>query len=495
MSLIAAVAVPRDHRGIAEAPDPGTRPLPDGGRPTEAPQVAPGQQPARNGRSNGANGQWSRHGGPWAHRYGPWSDMRHRHDHHHVGRRLRCLRRSPDNRVLGGVCGGISRATGIDVTWVRIGFVLLAIATGVAVFVYAMAWLLIPMEGETSQHLLAGHQRPPGHPPDRRHPHPAAHRDAADHEHPARRRSSGSSGWPTFLAVGVVVLIWRNANESEKAFIDSDVVPLLGGDTHGQGRRWLIARVVVGVLIAAGGIVLLVEGHTTVAALRPVGGAVLVVAASVIIFGPWWLSLVRDLIAERQARALAEERAQMAAHVHDSVLQTLALIQRSSDDPQNVVRLARAQERELRAWLFEGRPPGAIGEDATMLAEGVGLLQRQVEADHGIAVQVVLVGDCELDDALRALLDAAREATVNAAKWSGADQVSVYAEVEPDTVMLYVRDRGRGFDPDAVPEDRQGIAQSIRARMARFGGSAVVRSAPGEGAEVQLSMPRRERVK
>ena len=123
----------------------------------------------------------------------------------------------------------------------------------------------------------------------------------------------------------------------------------------------------------------------------------------------------------------------MAAHVHDSVLQTLALIQRSADDPQNVVRLARAQERELRAWLFEGRPPGAISEDATMLAEGVGLLQRQVEADHGIAVQVVMVGDCELDEALRALLDAAREATVNAAKWSGADQVSLYAEVEAET--------------------------------------------------------------
>jgi len=222
---------------------------------------------------------------------------------------------------------------------------------------------------------------------------------------------------------------------------------------------------------------------------------VLVIAAAVVIFGPWWLSLVRDLIAERQARALAEERAQMAAHVHDSVLQTLALIQRSSEDPQHVVQLARAQERELRAWLFEGRPPGAIGEDATMLAEGVGLLQRQVEADHGIAVQVVMVGDCPLDDALRAVLDAAREATVNAAKWSGADQVSVYAEVETDTVMVYVRDRGRGFDPDDVPDDRQGITQSIEARVARFGGSAVVRSAPGEGAEVQLSMPRRERVR
>jgi signal transduction histidine kinase len=108
---------------------------------------------------------------------------------------------------------------------------------------------------------------------------------------------------------------------------------------------------------------------------------------------------------------------------------------------------------------------------------------------------MVMVGDCELDEALRALLDAAREATVNAAKWSGSDQVSLYAEVEADTVMLYVRDRGCGFDPDTVPEDRQGIAQSIRARMARFGGSAVVRSAPGEGAEVQLSMPRRARVR
>ena len=378
--------------------------------------------------------------------------------------------------------------------WVRIGFVLLAIGSGVMVFVYAMAWLLIPMEGQDSNIYSRAIN-------DRR-----GIRTVAAILIPLLIAVQfitsslhvpfvGFLGWPTFLAVGVVVLIWRNADGSEKAFIDSDVVPLVGADTHGRGRRWLIARVVAGVLIGAAGIVLLVEGHTTVAALRPVGGAALVIGASVIVFGPWWLSLVRDLIAERQARALAEERAQMAAHVHDSVLQTLALIQRSSDDPQHVVRLARAQERELRAWLFEGRSPGTIGDDATMLAEGVGLLQRQVEADHGIAVQVVMVGDCELDEALRALLDAAREATVNAAKWSGSDQVSLYAEVEADTVMLYVRDRGCGFDPDTVPEDRQGIAQSIRARMARFGGSAVVRSAPGEGAEVQLSMPRRARVR
>jgi signal transduction histidine kinase len=423
-----------------------------------------------------------------------WSEE-HDGRHHHLGRRLRTLRRTPDNRVLGGVCGAISRTTGIDAMWVRIGFVLLAIGSGVMVLVYALAWMLIPLEGENENvysRVVC----------DRR-----GIRTVAAILIPLMIAVQfitsslhvgfvGFLGWPTFLAVGVVILIWRNADASEKAFIDDDILPMLGADTHdGTSRRWLMARVVAGVLIGAGGIALLVEGHTTVAALRPVGGAALVIAASVVIFGPWWLSLVRDLIAERQARALAEERAQMAAHVHDSTLQTLALIQRASDDPQQVVRLARAQERELRAWLFEGRPPGAIGEDASMLAEGVGLLQRQVEADHGIAVQVVMVGDCELDEALRALLDAAREATVNAAKWSGEDQVSVYAEVEADTVMLYVRDRGRGFEPDDVPEDRQGIAQSIRARMARFGGSAVVRSAPGEGAEVQLCMPRRARVK
>jgi len=404
------------------------------------------------------------------------------------------MRRSRETRVLGGVCGGLSACTGIDVTIVRIGFVLLSIASGVMVLVYALAWLLVPMEGE-SENIFS---RAIG---DKRGirlvaavgiPVLIVMQVVISTLHIA---FVGFIGWPTVLAAAVLVLVWRNADEPEKTFIDSEVVPLFGADTHGHGRRWLVIRVIVGVMIAACGIVLLVEGHTTLAALRPIGGAALVVAAAVVIFGPWWLGLVRDLIVERQARVRAEEREQMAAHVHDSVLQTLALIQRSADDPQNVARLARAQERELRSWLFEGRPPGAIGEDATMLAEGVSLLQRQVEADHGIAVQVVVVGDCQLDDALRALLDAAKEATVNAAKWSGADQVSVYAEVEPDTVMIYVRDRGQGFDPEAVPEGRQGIAQSIKARVARFGGTAVIRSAPGDGAEVQLSIPRKERVR
>jgi signal transduction histidine kinase len=476
MSLIAGGLGPRDHRGIDDMSDPGTRPRTDEDRPTE-PWGRAG--PWRPQDGDWSNGHWGRHG--------RW------HPHRHRGR-LRCLRRDPDNRVLGGVAGAVSNATGIDAMWVRIGFVLLSIMSGVMVLAYVLAWLLIPLQGETTTIYSRAVA-------DRRGirlvmavclPLLIVMQVVVSSLHVG---FVGFIGWPTVLAAGVLVLIWRNADTNEKQFIESDVVPLFGADSHGARRKWLLLRVAAGVGIAAVGIYLLVKGHTTVTALTPVGGAALVVGASVIIFGPWWLSLIRDLIVERQARVRAEERAQMAAHVHDSVLQTLALIQRSSDDPQNVVRLARAQERELRSWLFDGRPPGAIGGDATTLSAGVDLLQRHVEADHGITVQVVLVGDCDLDEALRALLDAAKEATVNAAKWAGVDQVSLYAEVEPEQVMLYVRDRGRGFDPEAVPDGRQGIAQSIRARVERYGGAAVIRSAPGDGAEVQLSMPRRERVR
>jgi signal transduction histidine kinase len=395
--------------------------------------------------------------------------------------------------VLGGVCGGISATTGIDVMLVRIAFVLFTVMSGVGVLVYALAWLIIPIEGESTNIFSRALN-------DRRGlrlfialiPAMIGLQFVVSVLHVG---FVGFIGWPTFLGVGVVVLIWRNASEAEKVWINDDLVPLLGAGSRGHARWVLLTRIGLGVALGMTGAYLLVYGHASTAELRPVGGAILVIGAIVVVLGPWWLSLVRDLMSERQARTRAEERAEMAAHVHDSVLQTLALIQRSAEDPQHVVRLARSQERELRAWLFEGQPPGALSDDVALLAEGVSLLQRQVEADHGITVQVVMVGDCELTTALRALLDAAREAAVNAAKWSGAPQASLYAEVEPDTVMLFVRDRGQGFDPDAVPEGRQGIAQSIRARVARHGGTVVIRSAPGEGAEVELSMPRHELVR
>jgi signal transduction histidine kinase len=407
------------------------------------------------------------------------------------GFRWRSLRRSPNNRVLGGVCGAISRMTGIDVTIIRIVTVVLAVSTVAVIFVYALAWLVVPMENEDSTIFSRAIA-------DRRGlrivfalvPLIIALEIVVSILHLSL---FGLLSLPVFFAAAIGIMIFRNAGDSEKTWINTVLVPMVGGHT-GRSRWNLCLRIGGGVALGVGGIFILISGRTTVSALRPVGGAALILAAFVVTFGPWWLSLLKDLVSERQARAVAEERAEMAAHVHDSVLQTLALIQRSSDDPQHVMRLARSQERELRAWLFEGRPPGAISEDVSTLAEGISLLQRLVEADHGITVQVVVVGDCALDDALRALLDAAKEATVNAAKWSGADQVSVFAEVEANTVTLFVRDRGQGFDPAAVPTDRQGIAQSIRARVARFGGSVDIRSAPGEGAEVALSMPRRQLV-
>ena len=479
MSLIAPRAWARHHGGIAQSTDPGTRP-------DEAAAEA-GHRPGPPWRHAP---QWTPP--EWMARIGHEEDhLRHKR---HLMRvlRLRSLRRNPESRVLGGVCAAVADRTGVDVTVVRIATVLFAIFTVMGALVYAAAWLLIPIKGESSTIFARAIN-------DRRGirivvaliPVLIVLQIVISELHIGL---FGLLSWPAFLAGGLGILIWRNAAESERRWIEASVLPIVGAGS-GRTSRWvLLTRVGVGVAMAVGGVVILSSGHATAAALRPVGGAALVMAAFVVTFGPWWLSLVKDLMSERRARALAEERTQMAAHVHDSVLQTLALIQRASDDPQQIVRLARAQERELRAWLFEGRPPGAISEEVASLAEGVALVQRHVEADHGITVQVVVVGDCALDDALRALLDAAKEATVNAAKWSGADQVSVFAEVEGDRVMLFVRDRGRGFDPTEVPEDRQGIAQSIRARIERAGGTVEIRSAPGEGAEVALSMPRHEPV-
>jgi signal transduction histidine kinase len=89
-------------------------------------------------------------------------------------------------------------------------------------------------------------------------------------------------------------------------------------------------------------------------------------------------------------------------------------------------------------------------------------------------------------DAVRPVVLAAREAMVNAAKHSGADKVDVFAESDGRRTEVFVRDRGRGFDPDAVADDRLGVRNSIVDRMRRHGGTAAVRSAPGEGTEVRL---------
>jgi signal transduction histidine kinase len=398
------------------------------------------------------------------------------------------LRRGREDRLAGGVAAGLAERTGFDVTAVRLVLVVATLLTiGWAAVAYVLAWLLVPADGADSS---------------------IASKAQADRRGIALAAGlaslliavliiasavgagwlGSSLGWPMVICLAGLVLIWRNAPADEQAMIRQLAEPVSG--LAGESRRpRIVLRASVACLLLAGGLVALLSGHDS-AALRPLAGVALVIAAIVVVLGPWWLRIARDLVVERRARIRAEERADMAARVHDSVLQTLALIQRRADDPQRVIQLARAQERELRSWLFDGRAPGSMDDQGMTLAAGVRLIQQEVEAQYGVAVEAVTVGDCELDDDLGALLAAAREATVNAVKWSGAEVVSLFAEVEPAEVSMYVRDRGRGFDPEAVPGDRKGLAESVRARMARRGGAVTVRTVQGEGTEISLTMPR-----
>jgi signal transduction histidine kinase len=396
------------------------------------------------------------------------------------------LRRARQDRMVGGVAAGLAERMGWDVTVVRILFVLGALVSGFGAAAYVLAWLMLPMAGESAS---------------------IASKAVTDRRGitlagalvsllvvvllvaPLLRASYlDSLATPLIIIAAGVVLIWRNASDDEQQMIQYFAEPLIGL-AEGRVKFRITLRVVIAFVLVVLGVVLLTSRKSDSAPLQLLTGVLAVIAAISVILGPWWLRIARDLVLERQARVRAEERADMAARVHDSVLQTLALIQRRAQDPQQVVQLARAQERELRAWLFDGRPPGSL-DSASTVAAGVRLIQQDVEAQHGIAVEAVTVGDCDLDDDLAALLAAAREATVNAAKWSGAEVVSVFAEVEPEEVSVFVRDRGCGFDPAAVSSDRKGLAESVHARMSRRGGSARVRSAPGQGTEVSMTMPR-----
>jgi signal transduction histidine kinase len=398
------------------------------------------------------------------------------------------LRREPEDRLVGGVAGGLAVRTGLDITAVRLAVVLAALATlGWGVVAYVLAWLLVPARG--AERSIASKAQS-----DRRGIALAAGLAsllAAGLTIASLLRAGwlGPFAWPLVISATGMVLIWRNSATDEQAIMRSLGQPLLGL-AEGTRRSHFLLRMAVGGALLIGGVITLLSERESTRLLQPLGGVILVIAAIMVVLGPWWLRIARSLVVERQARVRAEERADMAARVHDSVLQTLALIQRRAEDPQTVVQLARAQERELRSWLFDGRAPGSLDGDGMTLAAGVRLIQQEVEAQHGVAIEAVTVGDCELDDDLSALLAAAREATVNAVKWSGADVVAIFAEVEPAEVSIFVRDRGRGFDPAAVPGDRKGLAESVHARMARRGGSAAVRSTRGEGTEVSLTMPR-----
>jgi signal transduction histidine kinase len=248
-----------------------------------------------------------------------------------------------------------------------------------------------------------------------------------------------------------------------------------------------LVQVLIGIVLVVTGIVMFRDASDAPDVARQgMVATAAVFAGLALVVGPWWWRLTRDLAEERRERIRSQERAEVAAHVHDSVLQTLALIQRNAGDPRLVSTLARQQERELRTWLYGRSEP----DPAESLAAALKRVSEEVEDLHGVPVDTVEVGDCGLDERLKALVLASREALANAARHSGAATVSAFLEVEPHQVTVFVRDRGSGFEAEQVPADRRGIAESIVGRMRRNGGRVSVRSQPGEGTEVELVMPR-----
>jgi signal transduction histidine kinase/phage shock protein PspC (stress-responsive transcriptional regulator) len=417
-----------------------------------------------------------------------------RRDHLHVPAsnllRGRDLTRPVEGRMVAGVAAGLADALGLDPNVVRCGFVVLAIASGFGVILYAAGWALIP-------------SAPVGTPrPD------AARGDAL---------STAAFGavvlgglllvravglWPGDLIVwplaaalaGLALLAMRTAPNSAPAelpdwpFLErlppdaADALAVLFGT-----RKGALARIAAGIACVLAGLIAFVVTVDSWSALRgTLVGIVAVVIGLALVIGPGFTRLANAFVAERRERIRADERAEVAAHLHDSVLQTLALVQRRADEPREVVRLARMQERELRAWLLSGEAP-ANGA-STSLGAALEELAASIESEHGVPVEVVRVRDRGIDGT-EPLLAAAREAILNAVRHSGAATVSVYLEVEPDQATVFVRDRGRGFDVDTIPADRGGVSNSIVGRMIRSGGRAAVHSTASEGTEVELVLP------
>lgn len=399
------------------------------------------------------------------------------------------LLRRTSGRVVAGVGLGLARHLGWDPMIVRIGFVGLSFAGGAGVLLYALLWIFVqqesPEQAAKDKALRAG--AAPGGPIRRQRMQAVALLVLAVGL-AWTLAAGGILPPPQFLIPGLMVLggavlIWQQADDQQRArwlARSASGIPAESGRRL-KSRAWLAA----GIGLIVGGVVLLLAASQTLSEVGTAAGATVVILAAVLVLtAPWWRRLVSDLALERRERIRSEERAEVAAHLHDSVLQTLALIQRNVESPREVTRLARGQERELRIWLY-GQPDDAGIRFAAAMEQVAG----EVEDDYSVTVEAVVVGDAELSEGLRALVQASRECLVNAAKHAGVDEMSLYAEVEPKQVAVFVRDRGRGFDPDDIGEDRRGLRDSVRGRMERYGGAVVVRTKPGAGTEVELTMP------
>jgi signal transduction histidine kinase len=390
------------------------------------------------------------------------------------------MERPVNGRYVGGVCAGLAEHLGLNVRNVRLGFVAASFAGGAGIAAYLFLWALTPQSLE------------------------AVSVDKTDSVTASRPVSDSVRNLmiglgllavggvllaqqqgvnlrlgvliPLVAVVGGAVLAWSKLDDAERG-------RWLAGDLGSGGRRAELVRLGIGIALATTGVVVLATQGRGLAGLWDVGiAAVAVLVGAALIAAPWGVRLWGDLRAEQTQRIRETERADIAAHLHDSVLQTLALIQRKAGDPAEVVRLARAQERELRGWLYAG----PVGSQAS-LASAVTEVAHEVEDLHGIPIELVVTGDRSLDVGGSALVRALREALFNAVR-HGAPPVSVYVEVGSEVVEAFVRDHGPGFDLAAVPQDRFGVRESILGRMSRHGGSAGVRRLE-HGTEVSIALP------
>jgi signal transduction histidine kinase len=402
--------------------------------------------------------------------------------------------RNTDDAILGGVAAGLAEHLGLPVLWVRVGFMVLAVTGGFGLVFYAGLWMVLPAQRHFDDQApgLAAAQRQ-----GRR---PGRIRRLADFGplvatgaiaigvagFLALATGQGALFWPVVLAIAGVAVLWRQADEAQRErWLDSSGRINVVRAVVGLGGLASYLRLLLGLVLLVGAVTLFSVASGDWAAARNVGlAAILCFIGLGFIVGPWLFRLSSDLSEERAERIRSQERADVAAHLHDSVLQTLALIQKSAQDPATVARLARAQERDLRSWLFD-----ASGGDPTTFAAALRAIAGEVDDAYGVPVEVVCVGDPSVTEQLRPIVLATREAVVNAARHSGADKVDVYAEATPARIEVFVRDRGAGFDPETVPQDRHGLRDSIVDRMRRHGGTAEVRSRPGEGTEVRLTQP------
>lgn len=406
--------------------------------------------------------------------------------------------RDSQDSVLGGVAAGLARHLALPVLWVRAGFLLGSLLGGFGVMLYAGLWLVLPSDTrfeETAPGLASATRggRRPGRLRRLGDVGPAIALAALGLGAVLGLQATVGGGavfWPVFFGLAGLALLWRQADEAQRErWLDQtgrvDPVRIV----FGSGGWASYARVLAGALLVVSAIFVVGFEDASARDARAgllAGGLVLVGLA--IVVGPWVFGLAADLSAEREERVRSQERADVAAHLHDSVLQTLALIQKSSGDAATVARLARAQERDLRAWLYAGE-----AADESSVASALRAAAAEVEDAHGVSVDVVAVGDCPFAEPLRPIVAAAREAVTNAAKHAGTGRVDVYAEITAGAVDVFVRDRGVGFDADAVAADRHGVRHSIVDRMRRHGGSAEIRTAPGEGTEVRLHLSRTTR--